>query len=125
MQCGGSDAFSGISANPLVGAVGYECIRRGGIACLAETDELIGAEAYVLSSVSDVPTARKFLDTLASFQARVAAHGQTAEGNPSGGNIYRGLTNIVLKSIGAARKRDRRVRLDHVIAYGEPLPGQW
>jgi altronate dehydratase len=58
-----------------------------------------------------------------SFKERVSWHGHTAEGNPSGGNIYRGLYNIVLKSVGAARKLDREVRLDHVIDYGEPLPG--
>ena len=122
LQCGGSDAFSGISANPLVGAISYEAIIRGGVACLAETDELIGAEAYVLSSVASEAVAKRFLDTIRSFTDRVAWHGHTAEGNPSGGNIYRGLINIVLKSIGAARKRDRRVRLDHVIDYAEPIP---
>ncbi len=122
LQCGGSDAFSGVTANPLAGAVGYEAIRRGGVACLAETDELIGAEGYILTSVASESVAGAFLDTVRSFTDRVAWHGHTAEGNPSGGNIYRGLINIVLKSIGAGRKRDRRVRLDHVIGYAEPIP---
>jgi altronate dehydratase len=123
LQCGGSDAFSGISANPLSGAVAREVIRHGGTAVLAETDELIGAEDYVLKNVRDVGVARRFLETVESFKERVSWHGQTAEGNPSGGNIYRGLYNIVLKSVGAARKLDRSVRLDHVIDYAEPLPG--
>ena len=125
LQCGGSDAFSGISANPLAAAVGYQAVRRGGVACLAETDELIGAEGYILSSVASVEVAQRFVATVQSFANRVGWHGHTAEGNPSGGNIYRGLINIVLKSIGAARKRDRRVRLDDVIGYGEPfgVPG--
>ncbi|MFC0627110.1 UxaA family hydrolase [Kribbella deserti] len=123
LQCGGSDAFSGISANPLSGAVAREVIRHGGIAVLAETDELIGAEGYVLKNVRDVATARRFLQTIQSFKERVGWHGHTAEGNPSGGNVYRGLYNIVLKSVGAARKLDRDVRLDHVIDYAEPLPG--
>ncbi|WP_432942942.1 UxaA family hydrolase [Kribbella sp. CA-253562] len=123
LQCGGSDAFSGISANPLAGNVGAEVIRHGGAAVLAETDELIGAEQYVLKNVRDLATARRFLETVRSFKDRVGWHGHTAEGNPSGGNLYRGLYNIVLKSIGAARKLPRDVRLDHVIAYGEPLPG--
>ncbi|TWD80046.1 altronate dehydratase [Kribbella amoyensis] len=123
LQCGGSDAFSGISANPLAGAVGREVIRHGGTAVLAETDELIGAERYVLKNVRDLATARRFLDTVRSFKDRVGWHGHTAEGNPSGGNVYRGLYNIVLKSIGAARKLPREVRLDHVIDYAEPLPG--
>lgn len=123
LQCGGSDAFSGVSANPLAAAVAAEVIRHGGIAELAETDELIGAETYVLERVRDLDTARAFLDTVATFSARVRAHGHTAEGNVSGGNIMRGLYNITLKSLGAARKRDPRVRLDHVIDYAEPLPG--
>ncbi|WP_406050241.1 UxaA family hydrolase [Kribbella sp. NBC_00889] len=123
LQCGGSDAFSGISANPLAGLVGAEVIKHGGVAVLAETDELIGAEPYVLKNVRDLATARRFLATIRSFKERVGWHGHTAEGNPSGGNVYRGLYNIVLKSIGAARKLPREVRLDHVIDYGEPLPG--
>ena len=123
LQCGGSDAFSGITANPLAGAVAAEVIRHGGTAVLAETDELIGAEEYVLKNVRSVEVARKFLRTVESFKERVSWHGHTAEGNPSGGNVYRGLYNIVLKSVGAARKLDQQVRLDHVIDYAEPLPG--
>ncbi len=123
LQCGGSDAFSGITANPLAGAVCAEVVRHGGSAVLAETDELIGAEGYVLENVRSVEVARRFLRAVESFKERVSWHGATAEGNPSGGNVYRGLYNIVLKSVGAARKRDRRLRLDHVIDYGEPLPG--
>lgn len=123
LQCGGSDAFSGITANPLAGAVAAEVIRHGGAAVLAETDELIGAEAYVLKNVRSPEVARRFLAAVESFKERVSWHGHTAEGNPSGGNVYRGLYNIVLKSVGAARKLDRDVRLDHVIDYGEQLPG--
>jgi altronate dehydratase len=119
LQCGGSDAFSGISANPLLGWVAREIIRYGGAANLAETDELIGAESYVLQKVRDIATARKFLATVEAFKERVAWHGHSAEGNPSGGNKYRGLYNIVLKSIGAANKKDPAVRLDHVIQYAE------
>jgi altronate dehydratase len=121
LQCGGSDAFSGISANPLLGWVAREIIRYGGAANLAETDELIGAESYVLQRVRDVATAQKFLATIEAFKERVSWHGHSAEGNPSGGNKFRGLYNIVLKSIGAANKKDPQVRLDHVIAYSEAM----
>ncbi len=124
LQCGGSDAFSGISANPLAGNVGGEVIRHGGAAVLAETDELIGSEGYVLKNVRTLDVARRFLRTVESFKERASWHGHTAEGNPSGGNVYRGLYNIVLKSLGAARKLPREVRLDHVIDYGEPMPGR-
>ena len=127
LQCGGSDAFSGISGNPLAAWVAREIIRHGGAASLAETDELIGAEGYVLQNVRDLATARKFLATVAEFKERVAWHGHTAEGNPTGGNMFRGLYNIVLKSLGAAMKRHPDVRLDYVIDYGERMvrPGYY
>ena len=127
LQCGGSDAFSGVSGNALAGWVAKEVIRHGGAANLAETDELIGAEPYVLANVRDAATARKFLEKIESFKRYAANHGTTAEGNPSGGNNFRGLYNIALKSLGAARKKDPEVRLDYVIDYGQPMrpPGYY
>ena len=121
LQCGGSDAFSGVSANPLVGWVTREVVRNGGAANLAETDELIGAERYVLKNVKDTETAKRFLSAVERFKERVGWHGHTAEDNPSGGNNFRGLYNISIKSIGAARKKDPEVRIDHVIEYAEPM----
>ena len=121
MQCGGSDAFSGVSANPLVGIIGRETVRHGGATNLAETDELMGAEPWVLAKVRDLATARKFLQTLATFEEKLNWHGASGQSNPSGGNIYRGLYNIAIKSIGAARKKDPQMRLDWVIDYGEPM----
>ena len=127
LQCGGSDAFSGVSGNPLAAYVAKEVIRYGGAANLAETDELIGAEPYVLQNTRDFETARKFLDTIEQFKERARWHGHTAEANPSGGNNFRGLYNIVIKSIGAAMKRDPEVCLDYVIDYGERMlaPGYY
>ena len=119
LQCGGSDAFSGVSGNPLAAYVAKEVIRYGGCANLAETDELIGSEAYVLQNVRDLTTARTFLDTIERFKERVAWHGHSAEGNPSGGNNFRGLYNIAIKSIGAAMKRHPDTCLDYVINYSE------
>jgi altronate dehydratase len=121
LQCGGSDAFSGISANPLLGWLAQELIRYGGSANLAETDELIGAEPYVLQKIRDLDTARKFLMLIEGFKVRAAWHGASAEGNPSGGNKYRGLYNIYLKSIGAAMKKDPATCLDYAIDYGAPM----
>jgi altronate dehydratase len=121
LQCGGSDAFSGISANPLVAWVSREVVRNGGIANLAETDELIGAEHFVLENVKDLDTARRFLFTVERFKERVSWHGQTAEDNPSGGNNYRGLYNISIKSLGAAMKKHQDVRIDRIIEYAERM----
>ena len=121
LQCGGSDAFSGVSGNPLAAYVAKEVIRYGGCANLAETDELIGSEAYVLQNARDLPTARKFLNTIERFKERAAWHGHSTEANPSGGNNFRGLYNIAIKSIGAAMKRHPEVCLDYVIDYSEPM----
>jgi altronate dehydratase len=121
LQCGGSDAFSGISGNPLVGMLSRETVAYGGSANLAETDELIGAESYVLEKVRDLATAKAFLEKLERFQNWAAWHGHSAEGNPSGGNLYRGLYNISIKSIGAARKKDPATRLDYVIDFADRM----
>lgn len=123
LQCGGSDAFSGVSGNPLAAWVARELIRCGGAANLAETDELIGAEPYVLDKVCDAETARRFLAMIERFKERVSWHGASAEGNPSGGNKFRGLYNIVLKSIGAAMKRHPDVPLDGCLEYAQAIPG--
>jgi altronate dehydratase len=121
LQCGGSDAFSGVSANPLVAWVSREVVKNGGVANLAETDELIGAEHYVLKNVRDLHTARRFLSSVERFKERVSWHGHTAEDNPSGGNNYRGLYNISIKSIGAAMKKHQDVRIDRVIEYAQRM----
>ena len=121
LQCGGSDAFSGVSANPLAGILSREVVGYGGSANLAETDELIGAESYVLANVRDLATAEAFINKVERFQKWAALHGHSAEGNPSGGNMYRGLYNISIKSIGAARKKDPVTRLDYVIDFGERM----
>ncbi len=123
LQCGGSDAFSGVTANPLIARAAREVIRHGGAANLAETDELIGAESYLLDRVRDLETGRAFLERIERFQQLAASHGLTAEGNPSGGNRLRGLYNITLKSLGAAMKRHPEVRLERVIDYAAPMSG--
>lgn len=118
-QCGGSDAFSGVSGNPCAGEACMLLIAHGGQAVLAETDELMGAESYILEKVKDLPTAKKFMGIINGFKERLAWHGQSAESNPSGGNNYRGLYNIGLKSLGAAKKKHAQVRLDDVLQYAE------
>jgi altronate dehydratase len=121
LQCGGSDAFSGVSGNPLAGAVVHEVIRHSGIGVLCETDEVAGAEAYMMQAVRDLPTARALLDKISAFRTRLSWHGVTPEGNPSAGNKLRGLYNITLKSLGAVHKKDPRTRVDHVIDYADPV----
>ncbi|MEZ4731250.1 MAG: UxaA family hydrolase [Caldilineaceae bacterium] len=121
LQCGGSDAFSGISGNPLASSVAKELIRYGGQANLAETDELDGPEAYVLQNVRDLATAAQFCTLSPSFRSGWSrwanGRGQSVRRQQS----LRGLYNIALKSIGAAMKRHPDVRLDYVIDYGERM----
>lgn len=81
-QCGGSDAFSGVTANPTLGEACALLIRRGGSALLAETDELIGAEAHVLARTGGPAVCAHFLRLVSRFRAYAAAHGAQAEGNP-------------------------------------------
>ena len=121
LQCGGSDAFSGVSGNPLAGALVHEVIRHGGTGVLTETDESMGAESYMLKNVRDLATARAFIGTLDAFREKLTWHGLTPESNPSAGNRFRGLYNIALKSLGAVHKKDPRTRLDTIIRYAQPL----
>eukprot|EP01064_Diplonema_japonicum_P035544 TRINITY_DN7749_c0_g1_i1.p1 TRINITY_DN7749_c0_g1~~TRINITY_DN7749_c0_g1_i1.p1 ORF type:complete len:939 (+),score=252.25 TRINITY_DN7749_c0_g1_i1:70-2817(+) len=121
LQCGGSDAFSGITGNPLVGSVSHMVVTAGGSAVLAETPELVGAEPYILDNCKDMQVAQKFLDLTKTYMDYAGRHGQDAAGNPSGGNLYRGLYNIVLKSLGASRKKPPQVTLDGCLQYGEKI----
>ena len=123
-QCGGSDAFSGVSANPITGDVAERIVRQGGGAILAESDELIGAEAHILSKCRNRSVAQKFLYFVQNFKQRMKKYGQSAEQNPSGGNNLRGIYNITLKSVGAGMKKSKNVRLDHVLKYGEHVNGR-
>lgn len=122
LQCGGSDSFSGLCGNPLTGAVAERLIKEhGGRAILAESPELVGSEPYILSRVSNEETARKFIRTTENYKEYGARHSLSVAGNPSGGNLYRGLYNIVLKSLGAARKKPPGIALDLVLEHGEPM----
>ena len=122
LQCGGSDSFSGLCGNPLSGEVAARLIsKHGGRAILAESPELVGAEPYILSKVASEHTARRFIQTTEAYKEYGARHGLSVAGNPSGGNLYRGLYNIVLKSLGAARKKPPSIALDLVLEHGEPM----
>lgn len=121
MQCGGSDAFSGVTANPVLGNAMHTLIQHGGTVGIAETDELIGSEPYTLKMCESPKVFEQFLEIQTRFKRHVAKFGHSAEGNPSGGNMYRGLYNITLKSIGAARKKDPRTSLHKAIDYATPM----
>ncbi len=104
VECGGSDGFSGISANPLLGAVSDRIVALGGKVMLAEFPELCGAEQNLVDRCSTPEIARRFLELMNNYSLHAAKVGSAFKDNPSPGNIADGLTTDAIKSCGAARK---------------------
>jgi altronate hydrolase len=104
LQCGGSDGFSGISANPTVGYVSDLIVGLGGKTILSEFPELHGVEQELINRCASDELAQRFRDLMQRYQARARAVGSGFEANPSPGNIRDGLTTDAIKSAGAARK---------------------
>lgn len=104
LQCGGSDGFSAISANPALGAAADLLVAAGGTVLLSETPELIGAVEELATRAADERVARALRERADWWTAHAAAHGTTLDANPSPGNLAGGITTIVEKSIGAAAK---------------------
>jgi len=121
LQCGGSDAFSGVSGNPLVGVVTRELVRTAAAANLARDGRIDRRRTYILANIRDLATARSFLDKIARFQERAGWHGHNGEGNPSGGNNFRGLYNIAVEIDRRCAKKDPEVRVDYAIDYAVPM----
>lgn len=104
LQCGGSDGFSGISANPAVGYVSDLLVAVGGKTILSEFPELHGVEQELINRCATDELAQRFRDLMQAYQARARAVDSGFEMNPSPGNIADGLTTDAIKSAGAARK---------------------
>jgi altronate hydrolase len=104
LQCGGSDGFSGISANPTVGYVSDILVGLGGKTILSEFPELHGVEQELINRCATDELAQRFRDLMQAYQARAKAVHSGFEMNPSPGNIADGLTTDAIKSAGAARK---------------------
>jgi altronate hydrolase len=104
LQCGGSDGFSGISANPTVGYVSDLLVGLGGKTILSEFPELHGVEQELINRCATDELAQRFRELMQTYQARAKAVHSGFEMNPSPGNIADGLTTDAIKSAGAARK---------------------
>jgi altronate hydrolase len=104
LKCGGSDGFSGISANPAVGYVSDLVVGAGGKTLLSEFPELHGVEQEMVNRCATDALAQRFCDLMQAYQARARAVQSGFEMNPSPGNIDDGLTTDAIKSAGAARK---------------------
>ncbi|MWB93898.1 altronate dehydratase [Flavobacterium sp. GA093] len=104
VKCGGSDGFSGVSANPAVGYTSDLVVALGGKILLAEFPELCGAEQNLIDRCTSEPTAKKFIDLMESYDALAHKVGSGFHMNPSPGNIKDGLITDAIKSAGAAKK---------------------
>jgi altronate hydrolase len=104
LKCGGSDGFSGISANPAIGHVSDILVSLGARAILSEFPELCGVEQELINRSTGEAVARRFMDLMRDYAARAKAARSGFEMNPSPGNIRDGLLTDAMKSAGAARK---------------------
>ena len=118
-ECGGSDACSGISANPAVGRTSDLIVEQGGTAILAETTELIGAEHLLANRAANDQVAQKAYAVIKMMENRSIKMGvDIRTGNPSPGNIKGGISSLEEKSLGAATKSGT-TRLEEVIDYAQ------
>lgn len=104
LECGGSDGFSGISANPTLGYLSDMMVSLGGSVILAEFPELCGVEQELSDRCIDEDTATKFMELMTTYNAKAEADGSGFYMNPSPGNIRDGLITDAIKSAGAAKK---------------------
>jgi altronate hydrolase len=120
LQCGGSDGFSGITANPALGIASDLLVQNGGTAILSETPEIYGAEHMLLRRAVSKEVGEKLLERIAWWEEYTARHGESMDSNPSPGNKAGGLTTILEKSLGAAAKGGSSDMVD-VYRYAEPV----
>lgn len=104
LECGGSDGFSGLSANPTLGHLSDMMVALGGSVILSEFPELCGVEQELCDRCSDVETATRFTELMTTYNQRAQAAGSGFDMNPSPGNIRDGLITDAIKSAGAAKK---------------------
>lgn len=120
LNCGGSDSFSGITANP---ALGYCCdllVEQGGTVVLAETTEIFGAEHLLLRRARNEDVGRRLIGCVDSYKAYLRQFHGSFDDNPSPGNKAGGLTNILEKSLGAVAKAGTTT-LEDVVEYAERI----
>ena len=120
LQCGGSDGYSGITANPALGAAADILVRNGGAAILSETPEIYGAEHLLTRRAATPEIGRKLVDLIHWWEDYCARNGGEMNNNPSPGNKAGGLTTILEKSLGAAAKGGTTT-LNGVYRYAEPV----
>ncbi len=118
LQCGGSDGWSGLTANPALGAATDLLVAAGGTAFLSETPEIYGAEHLLIARAADPAVAQALRARIAWWEDYAARNGASLDNNPSPGNKAGGLTTIFEKSLGAIAKAGSAPLAD-VLLYGE------
>jgi altronate hydrolase len=120
LECGGSDGYSGVSANPALGAAADLLVRHGGTAVLSETPEIYGAEHLLTRRAVSREVGEKLIERIRWWEDYTARLGGDMNNNPSPGNKAGGLTTILEKSLGAAAKGGTTALMD-VYKYAEPI----
>jgi altronate hydrolase len=120
LQCGGSDGYSGISANPALGAAVDLLVRHGGTAILSETPEIYGAEHLLTRRAVSKQVGEKLIARIRWWEAHTARNGMEMNNNPTPGNKAGGLTTILEKSLGAVAKGGTTNLVD-VYEYATPV----
>lgn len=118
MKCGGSDGFSGITGNPLVGRFTNELVAMGGTAILTEVPEMFGAEQVLMNRAESKEVFEEVVDMINGFKHYFTSHGQVVYENPSPGNKMGGITTLEDKSLGCVQKGGR-APVSGVLKYGE------
>lgn len=120
LQCGGSDGYSGVSANPALGAASDLIVRHGGTVILSETPETYGAEHLLTRRAVSREVGEKLVDLMRWWDEYTTREGAEMNANPSPGNKAGGLTTILEKSLGAMAKAGT-TNLVEVLRYAEPI----
>ena len=123
LQCGGSDGFSALTANPALGVASDILVQHGGTSILSETPEIYGAEDVLLRRAATPAVAHDLVALLEWWEDYLAKNGESMDSNPSPGNKAGGLTTILEKSLGATAKGGLS-ELRAVYRYAEPVTEQ-
>jgi altronate hydrolase len=120
LKCGGSDGFSGITANPLLGRFSDWIVAQGGTTVLTEVPEMFGAETILMSRCQDVATFDRTVHLINDFKAYFMKNDQPVYENPSPGNKAGGISTLEEKSLGCTQKSGKSIVRD-VLLYGDRL----
>ena len=118
LKCGGSDGFSGITANPLLGSLSDKIIGMGGSAILTEVPEMFGAETILMNRCRTEKEFSKTVDLINNFKKYFMRYGEKVDENPSPGNKAGGITTLEDKALGCTQKCGT-APVEDILSYGE------